>query len=107
METIEHYPLIPRPLPIDCGNVRGKLYIRGRLEGNSFSLCFVFNDPQELAPLIITVRAAGKDHTFSCLIRKEIDGIASVETPFFQSPFYLGEKFEITAVEALATVEIA
>jgi hypothetical protein len=102
MKSIEHYPLIPGPLPIDCGNIHGKLYIRGRLEDNSVSFCFVFNDPKELAPLIINVEAAGKDHTFSCLIRKEIDGSPSVETPLFQSPFCLGQKFEITAVEALA-----
>jgi hypothetical protein len=105
METIKIYPLIPRPLPVDRGNIHGKLYIEGSLEVNCLAFRFVFNDSKDLSPLAIGVKAAGQSYTFYCLIRKDTGGISSVETPLFQSPFCLSEKFEVAAVEELVKLK--
>jgi hypothetical protein len=106
MKTPETYPLIPKPLPVDNGNIHGKLYIKGRPEDNSLSFCLVFDDPEDLAPLAISVKAAGKSYTFYCLIRNHMNGSPCIETPLFKSPFYVGEKFTVTAVEELIKFEI-
>jgi hypothetical protein len=105
MEPIETYPLIPRPFPIDNGNIHGKLYIEGSLEVNCLAFRFVFNDPKDLSPLTIGVKTSGQNYTFYCLIRKDTDGVSSVETPLFQSPFCLNEKFEVSTVEELVKIE--
>jgi hypothetical protein len=105
MKTIEIYPLIPKPLLIDYGNVHGQLYIEGSLEDNCLAFRFVFKDPQEWSPLAIGARAAGKNYTFYCLIRKNSGGRPSVETPLFQSPFCLSEEFTVTAVKELVKFE--
>jgi hypothetical protein len=104
MKIIEPYPLIPMPFPIN-GPVHGELYINGSLEYNCLSFRFVFNNPEEFSPLAVNVRAAGKNYTFYCLIRENINGVFSVKTPLFQSPFYLGDMFTVTAVEGLVKLE--
>jgi hypothetical protein len=104
-KIVESYPLVPRPLTVNCRDVRGKLYINGSLEVNCLSLCFAFDDPKDISPLAVSVKAHGKMYTFYCLIRKNARDISSVETPLFQCPFCLSEKFEISAVEALVTLE--
>jgi hypothetical protein len=105
METIETYPLIPGHFPVDNGNIHGKLYIEGSLEVNCLAFRFIFNDPMDLSPLVIGVKTSGQNYTFYCLIRKNTGGISSVETPLFQSPFCLSEKFEVTTVEKLVKIE--
>jgi hypothetical protein len=98
MKNNDTYPFLPKPLQINEETIRGKLYIEGSLEYNRLSFRFVFDKPEETAPLEITIQTTDKTYHCRLLIREE----GAVRTPFFNPAFYPGRKFTVSAVETLA-----
>jgi hypothetical protein len=94
------YPLVPQPLPVDTGLVRGKLFIEGSLEYNYVTFRFRFTDPKEAAPPAVSVRAANRTYLYYCTIR---DGKSpEVRTPVFHPAFSIGRQFTVSGVVPLA-----
>ena len=97
------YPLIPQPLPVDTELVRGKLFIEGSMEYNYVTFRFRFTDPQEAAPLVVSVRAADRTYTYYCTIRDCKN--PEFRTPVFHPVFNLGQQFSISSIVPLAVLD--
>jgi hypothetical protein len=94
------YPLVPRPLQVDTGLVRGKLFIEGSLEYNYVTFRFRFTDPKETAPLAVSVQAANRTYLYYCTIRDCKS--PEVRTPGVHPVFSIGRQFSVSGVVPLA-----
>jgi len=56
--------LLPNPLIIRENGICGRLYVDGNLEGNRLLFRFLFDKPEELAPVFLEARIAGKHYRY-------------------------------------------
>ena len=92
-------PLIPIPIVVDTGLIRGKLFIDGNLEYNYVRFRFCFAEPGETAPIAVSVKVAGKKYVYNCIFRRYAK--YEVETEVFHPEFFIGQQFTVIGVDPL------
>ena len=97
------YPLIPRPIQVETGSVRGELFIEGNLEHNYVRFRFCFTEPKDVAPLAVLVRVEGAEYVYNCTIRDYEKN--EVKTAVFHPNFFVGQQFAVTGIEPLVKFE--
>ena len=91
--------LIPRPIPVDTGSVRGELLVIGNIERNFLQFRFRFSSAAETAPLCLTLSAAGKTYRYYCTIFE--NDPKEIITPVFSPEFSVGQCFRVSEIEPL------
>jgi hypothetical protein len=99
MNSTDLFSLIPAPLPIKTDALSGTLSIEGDFVRNVIRFRFRFSDPLAAAPVLLAIRAGGKNYRCYCAIRDETEPI--METPVFHPEFSVGQQLIVTAVEPL------
>jgi hypothetical protein len=99
MNRTDLFSLIPAPLSIRTDALSGTLRIEGDIARNVIRFRFRFSDPLAVAPVLLALRAGGKNYRCYCAIRDETGPI--METPAFHPEFSVGQQFIVTAVEPL------
>jgi hypothetical protein len=99
MNSTDLFSLIPAPLSIKTDAVSGMLSVEGDIAHNVIRFRFRFSDPLATAPVLLVIRAGGKNYRCYCTIRDETRPI--METPAFHPEFSVGQQFIVTAVEPL------
>lgn len=91
--------LIPHPIPIENGSIRGELRVNGNIEQNIVQFRFRFANTVETAPVCLTVSAAGKTYRYYCTIPETEP--PEMVTPLFSPEFSVGQCFCVTEIEPL------
>ena len=91
--------LIPRPIVVDTELIRGKLFIEGNPEYNYLRFRFCFNEPEETAPVTVSVMAGGKKYVYNCISRRNAEH--EMKTEIFHPEFFIGRQFTVISVDPL------
>jgi len=56
--------LLPGPIAIHVNGIKGRLFVDGNIGGNRLLFRFLFDKPDEIVPVYLDIRIAGKDYRY-------------------------------------------
>jgi hypothetical protein len=57
--TVMLYRLLPQPVVIRENGITGRLFVDGNIDANCLLLRLLFDDPEEVVPVMVSVRIGG------------------------------------------------
>jgi hypothetical protein len=94
--------LLPGPIAIQENGIAGRLFVDGNLEGNALLFRFLFDKPDEIVPVYLDVRIAGKDYRYLLSGRDLTNPM--VKSPVLTPDASIADGLEIMGINPLVSV---
>jgi len=93
---------LPAPVVIHENGIAGRLFVDGNLEGNSLLFRFLFDEPDEIVPVFLDIRIAGKLYRY--LLSGRDPANPMVKSPVLTPDANIAEGIEIMGIKPLVSV---
>jgi len=94
--------LLPGPIAIQENGIAGRLFVDGNLEANRLLFRFLFDKPDEVVPVFLEIRIAGK-HCQYLLSGRDLTN-PMVKSQVLAPDASIADGFEILSVSPLVSV---
>jgi hypothetical protein len=94
--------LIPGPIAINENGITGRLFADGNLEENCLLFRFLFDRPDEIIPVFLEIRIAGK--YYRCLLSSRDPANPMVKSSILIPDSNISEGIEIQSVKPLVSM---